>query len=682
MDKNLHSLSKIFTEKLYRIPDYQRGYAWTDKQLKDFLGDLKQLEKGKNHYLGVLTLEEVANDIVREWKDDYWIVESKSYEPYYIVDGQQRLTTAIILIKAILESTEKTVKLNYNTISEIQKKFIFDSKDEGISRSYIFGYEKDNPSYEFLKTKIFGEISESSSDIQETIYTHNLENAKAFFVKEINKLTIEEKEELYRKLTQNLLFNIYTISSDIDVFVAFETMNNRGKPLSYLELLKNRLIYLSTRFNEPQSEKERLRYSINECWKSIYYNLGRNKNNPLDDDSFLYNHFITYFANDFDDEDEKVSTSKKKFVIRRYLRDNYEKYLLEHKFTTKSFSIKNDFFNNNEGVVKTPLTVSDIYRYVKSLKISVELWYHIANPQDSRFSEEEKLWLDKLNRIQNNSKHYKLNYFSASPLIMIFFQKESNSSKRIKFLKVLEGLMFLILLHGYNYYLYLEIERTDFIDKAVNLSQDLITTEKLIRELEEQRSHIANEKELLKRIKGEFKSENFYKWRGIRYFLYEYDLFLQSKSKTKRVKINWEEFSKSSEYYDYKTVEHIYPQNPRKSCWTNLFKHYSQKERNILRHSLGNLLPLSQPKNSSFSNKCFSEKISGDANSMIGYRYGSYSENEITDYKDWTAKEILERGIKLLDFMEKRWNLTIGDKKGKIDFLNLNFVLLKEKDST
>ena len=63
------------------------------------------------------------------------------------------------------------------------------------------------------------------------------------------------------------------------------------------------------------------------------------------------------------------------------------------------------------------------------------------------------------------------------------------------------------------------------------------------------------------------------------------------------------------------------------------------------------------------------------------YRYGSYSENEITQYQDWTAKEILERGIKLLEFMEKRWNFSIGDRKQKIDFLNLKFVLDKEEIS-
>jgi uncharacterized protein with ParB-like and HNH nuclease domain len=677
MDKNLNSLSKIFTEKLYRIPDYQRGYAWTDKQLKDFWGDLEQLEKGKNHYLGVLTLEEVADSILEQWKDDYWIVEYKSYEPYYIVDGQQRLTTTIILIQAILECIDKETKLNYTTWDEIRKKFIFDSKDEGISRSYVFGYEKDNPSYEFLKTKIFGEQSELSTETQETIYTHNLEKAKSFFIEKVRTLELKQIEEIYQKLTQNLLFNIYSISSDIDVFVAFETMNNRGKPLSHLELLKNRLIYLSTKFFVEECEKDKLRHCINESWKSIYHNLGRNKDNPLEDDQFLFNHFITYFdfADSVDSEDDKTSTNNKKRKIRRYLRGYYKKYLLEEKFTTKNIFIENDFYKNTSNSKKSSLTVNAIYKYVQNLKISVELWYKIANPQDSNFSEEEKLWLDKLNRIE---KKYKQIFSSSAPLVMIFFQKEENSSKRVRFLKALECLQFFYLFHGYSYsyYLYLEKEHIDFIELAANLSQGLTNTEKITKKLEEVRNHVVNDKELLKRTKAEFKSKGFYKWRGINYFLFEYDLHLQTQSKSKRKKINWEEFTQDYDYdYDYKTIEHIYPQKPGRDCWINTYRHYSAKQRNILKNSLGNLLPLSKPKNSSFSNKCFSDKVSGDGSNTIGYRYGSYSENEVTEYEDWTAKEILERGIKLLDFMEKRWNFTIGNKRHKIDFLNLIFVL-------
>ncbi|WP_337135080.1 GmrSD restriction endonuclease domain-containing protein, partial [Staphylococcus aureus] len=96
-------------------------------------------------------------------------------------------------------------------------------------------------SYEFLKQKIFCETSDNQANIQETIYTNNLLNAKNYFSEQLKSMDFEQIESLYTKVTQNILFNIYSMSEEIDVHVSFETMNNRGKPLSHLELLKNRL---------------------------------------------------------------------------------------------------------------------------------------------------------------------------------------------------------------------------------------------------------------------------------------------------------------------------------------------------------------------------------------------------------------------------------------------------------
>lgn len=232
MDSQLLTLSKIFTERLLRIPDYQRGYAWENKQLKDFWTDINQIQDGSNHYTGVLTLEHTAKEKFEQWSDDLWIISAKKYEPFYVVDGQQRLTTAIILIQSIIEKIPDSGKINFTSKSDIQRKFIFDSKDEGISRSYIFGYESDNPSYNYLKSEIFKESVREN--LEETTYTQNLMGAKSFFDEKISKFSEKELEDIYKRVTQNLLFNIFTISNEVKVCVAFETMNNRGKPFRIL----------------------------------------------------------------------------------------------------------------------------------------------------------------------------------------------------------------------------------------------------------------------------------------------------------------------------------------------------------------------------------------------------------------------------------------------------------------
>jgi hypothetical protein len=74
------------------------------------------------------------------------------------------------------------------------------------------------------------------------------------------------------------------------------------------------------------------------------------------------------------------------------------------------------------------------------------------------------------------------------------------------------------------------------------------------------------------------------------------------------------------------------------------------------------------------SNKPFPDKIDGNTEHVVGYRYGCYAENEISMIEDWTPYEILKRGINLLSFMEKRWDMTIGDEKKKKYMLGLDFL--------
>ncbi|PSU74980.1 hypothetical protein CTM93_20015 [Photobacterium phosphoreum] len=536
MKANLLNINKIFTDRIFRIPDYQRGYAWTNKQLKDFWNDLRQLESGKNHYVGVLTLEDVSESVYSNWNDDLWIIESKSFSPYYIVDGQQRLTTSILLLQAILEFNKDNRKLNYSTPAEIKKRFIFDSKDDGISRSYIFGYEKDNPSYEFLKTKIFNEKSDFENLDQDTIYTLNLLNAKSFFIERLTKLSFEEVEDIFKKITQNFLFNIYSMSDDIDVYITFETMNNRGKQLSILELLKNRLIFLSTKLKCDTSDSKKLRHSINEAWKSVYHYLGKNKEHVLDDDTFLLNHFFYYFG------DKVLSNDEERFgYYHRNLRGLYQSYLLENLFTISNLGI--EVYDGAKKPLNLNVDLNVIYKYVQSIKSSVQTWFDILNPRLSDFSLREIRILERIYRLERKAEN---EMFLI--LVMVFYEKVTDEEDRVKLLTYIENMLFFSTLVEYRWRL--DWDTDDFLRLSIKLASGELNKDQVLNNLHSMWIETLSDQDLMLGIIKNFNSysRGFYSWDGIRYFLYEYEDHLRKTSKTKREKLNWNSFQEEDDF--------------------------------------------------------------------------------------------------------------------------------------
>lgn len=650
MQSGLKSLSKIFSEALLRIPDYQRGYAWEQKQFKDFWNDIEQLAEEKSHYTGVLTLQSV-NDYSK-WHDDIWIIASKRYTPLYVVDGQQRLTTAIILIQCILERVGDEALLNYTSIADIRKKYIFESRDGGISRSYLFGYERDNPSDIFLKSKIFGEPSDAHSSGEETIYTKNLQNAKSYFSQRLADLDLNTVERIFTKATQHLLFNIFYIEPELDVFVTFETMNNRGKILSHLELLKNRLIYLSTKFEGDASEREALRRAINESWKTVYHQLGRIQARHYDDDLFLLTHFFCHFGTKplkyLDDEGKEHTHDWRNIASHG---DFAKEYLLDQYFTTKRI---------DAARIEDRLQIRHIYDYAQSIRSVAETFQKVANPSAETLQPEERTCLMQLGRLGNDRL-----FFLTVAAMRVVKSRES----RISLLREIERTGFLMRVRQY---LFSELNISTM---SVDLLAKKVTPEEVKKALSDCTDKVINSGEFLDALKNIGRNVGYYSWGAIRYFMYEYEQHLRTLSKTSRQLLDWREDDEREHYNpDHRTVEHIYPQRASHQYWKERFSRLKVQERNVLKNSLGNLLPVSQPKNSSLSNNSFPEKL-GSIENQVGYRYGCLSEIQVSMEPEWTPECILRRGLKLLEFMERRWRIDLGSVENKTELLGLSFML-------
>lgn len=690
--RELLTLDDIYNKKIFRIPDYQRGFAWTKPQYVDFWEDLVSLSKNRYHYTGVISIKGVPEEKLANWQDEEWLINSRGYKGYYIVDGQQRMTTISIFIQCLIESVKKlpqNIGLNNDAIylgtfnlKEIIEKFMVVAQPpHKITKAYLFGYETDNPSFQFLRHRIYNEGHPGT--ILETYYTLNLENAKSFFCENISNIVKEKGEqileELYEKLSQRLMFNLYEIGDEFDVFVAFETMNNRGKKLSDLELLKNRLIYLTSLYSDEvvrENDRRTVRDNINDAWKEIYYQLGRNKSNPLNDDDFLRAHWIIYF----------------KYSRKRG--DDYIRFLLDDYFSPKKVLEKTPLILNNiieiieinekdineddsgdeiedEYVPSytTKLTLQEIDQYVKSIKDVSKHWYNTHNPANNKdYSPADQKVVDQLNRLG-------IGYFR--PLVTAtFYNSNISLANRINLLNHIERFIFLgfrIQRAQSNY------RNSVYYNATRQIANNEITTDGLIATLEDDLKWIKEADGSLRispfkdhMFRKFIQGTGFYGWNGLRYFLFEYEDYLMEIRGMK--KVSWDNFTRNQK--DKVSVEHIYPQTPNDNCWSNAFETVTEERKTLLTNMLGNLLLLSQSINSSLQNICFSAKIKtlkDESENVIrnGYCNGSYSEQEVSSLSAWNATQIENRSLKLLTFMEKRWNITIGDDDKKREFIHL-----------
>ncbi|MGL2767002.1 DUF262 domain-containing protein [Helicobacter pylori] len=256
----LLSLDGVVEKGVFEIPSYQRGYAWQVRQLKDFWNDLEHVSKlgNKFHYMHSLTLRGLENEL-----------EDSAFE---IIDGQQRLATSLILLGLLAKITQhKDPKYDSMNLEPV-----LSYKYYGLSEAFraIMGEEKDLEKF------------------QTSFYAKNLIDAYAFFKEKISDTPVGTLEKMFDVLTKKMLFSVVELNDNrIDPFSSFETINNRGKDLSTLELFKNCLHFVAHKICNGQ-KLETLQKEINKTYTIIYDDLRSFKDDDLE--RFL-KHFVAYY---------------------------------------------------------------------------------------------------------------------------------------------------------------------------------------------------------------------------------------------------------------------------------------------------------------------------------------------------------------------------------------------------
>jgi len=602
------TLPGLFANKCFRIPNYQRGYAWGESQLNDLWDDIMDIQKNgatyRPHYTGAITLQQIdVNDLTPAEKK----LSSTGMEYYNVVDGQQRLTTIVIMLNALKNKVTTGKK-------QLVKDFIITNNN--VCR-FLYSDTNGN-SYRFFMKNIIGETN--VLPFTPTIYTANLEFASSFFDKCFSALKPKELKEFQEKLLTALVFDTKYIQDNLDVQAVFETMNNRGKSLTTLEKLKNRLLYMTSKFDPDIVDIKQLSDDINDSWGVIYETLGKNKDSLLSEDEFL-SAYLTLLREPADYSFSESLAETKVFQMFCNHATKYD-YSMARKHNA---SIKEPAVDNNK-----------IHTFVSGIANYVGHWYDVYFPD---LNTSRGLHLQKIQYL-NGSKEMRL--FLAELLMLA----NTQSTLVDECLKMVEKVLFKNALPGVSI-----LDERRFATRARDLHKGNTTLAELKNELEclllqqiDVQSLIGGFRYLFTYVNGNI---GFHRWGALKFFLMEYEEHLQGKGLPH---VGWKN------YYDIQ-IEHVMPKTWN-THWSTEMNNYLNahpslnveevgRAKNILVNTLGNLTIIQDIKNAGIGNNPWATK-------QDAYLNGSYSEIEIATTKSWDPWEhdsIKARGEKMLDFL-------------------------------
>ena len=210
---NQQSLNQFFTRKILEVPKYQRSYAWEKQNIRELYEDVQEaLETNSGHYIGTVVLSKTNNKDV-----------------YHIVDGQQRLTSIVMFINAIVNELDDGRDQDYYRRIYIKTKNTF--KLTPLDRDKNFFYQ-------LLNGNLTEEAHSKSQRFMFEVYEE---------IQNIVDELIKDKMAFLRAI-EDLYILEFIEDKESDAIRIFQTVNDRGKELSRMDKMKSLLFYFSNKY--------------------------------------------------------------------------------------------------------------------------------------------------------------------------------------------------------------------------------------------------------------------------------------------------------------------------------------------------------------------------------------------------------------------------------------------------
>ena len=333
ISSELLNIKSFLADDSYKflIPDFQRDFVWKQDEAQQLLEDLSEDTNG-------FTMKE--EDLEGYLLGNVVLIKSYESDRYLVVDGQQRLTTVTLICKSLEEIVEK--KIANSTDPKAIKKWQMKLTD--IVQSYaILDNDDEIKDYKITHDKglNFGKV-----------YKSILSN-KDFDPKLDSDLAIEEvyvtDEQLKNFISyfKTRIYFIVTVSTSYNkAFQLFEVLNDRGRSLEPLDLVKNLFLKKLAKDGKDRDTIE----DFNDYWNEFIGNLQIDSKRKISSSTFLKHYIIGKFAENIKKElvyeyfDEKNLTTDEIFELVKDLREVSKAYTEIEKGNYSIFSQDNNMY--------------------------------------------------------------------------------------------------------------------------------------------------------------------------------------------------------------------------------------------------------------------------------------------------------------------------------------------------
>lgn len=215
------SLKEIIQgEKQYIVPLFQRSYSWGKAQWEQLWSDIVELlenESNSPHFFGSIVTMQME-----------FLPEEVS--KFLLIDGQQRLTTILILLATIRDQAK--IIHNLKLFKEINDKYLINAYDEGENFYKLLPTQIDRQSFYQIINEEYNHIKQQKNLIAECYQ---------FFTRKIKRFPETEYKKLINIIGGYLIVISIVLSKDDNPYLVFESLNAKGQPLTQADLIRNYL---------------------------------------------------------------------------------------------------------------------------------------------------------------------------------------------------------------------------------------------------------------------------------------------------------------------------------------------------------------------------------------------------------------------------------------------------------